>query len=128
KDLLDRVQNAQVMVLAIIDGVDEIIGDQKVARFLNWGNSTVKGLSGRLRVALFTRPLGLDPISTKTDQFVPFLLLPFDAERRRDLVRRIYSCFGQDMGQADRFAASVDTLPLASLLDNPAILTMLAIV
>jgi hypothetical protein len=130
-DFLDRAQRAQTPVLIIIDGVDEIVGDANVASFLDWVNSTVRALPGRIKAVLFTRPLGLDPISHQIDQFAPFLLLPFNSERQQELVRRIYMHFDNDevssKAKADEFASRVDQLGISSLVDNPAVLTMLAI-
>ena len=128
ENLLSRAVSAQLPVLVIIDGVDEIVGDEGVRKFLNWINSTVKAASHQLGVVLFTRPLGLDPIAREIDQFSPFLLLPFDHSRRRELAQGIYSLLGRDERYTDRFLSHVESQPIASLLDNPAIVTMLAIV
>jgi hypothetical protein len=126
--ILDLAANAKTSILLIVDGVDEIIGDEKVRLFLNWINSTVNATSGRIRVVLFTRPLGLDPIASEINQFSPFLLSPFDSSRRRELAQGIFCLLGSDEQHADKFITHVESLPIASLLDNPAIVTMLAIV
>lgn len=126
-NLIDRARAAALPILLVIDGVDEIIGDEQVNNFLDWINATARNLSGHLRVLLFTRPLGLDPGSSNVDRFTLYQLLPFNGGRRSDLVRRIYAYFGKSSAEADFFAAAIDDFPAASLLDNPAILSMLAI-
>jgi hypothetical protein len=124
---LTDAQRAGVAIILIIDGLDEIVGDRNVSTFLKDISGMATSFGKDVRLVLFSRPLGLDHIDSALKLFAVYSLLPFNEERRSTRIEKIFRCAGRELEEAQIWHGKIKTMPLASLLDNPALLTMLAI-
>nr|WP_246804796.1 NACHT domain-containing protein [Mesorhizobium mediterraneum] len=124
---LTDARRADVPVLLIVDGLDEIVGDTNVAAFLKRMGGAAAHFGQDVRLVLFSRPLGLDHIDSALKPFALHSLLPFNAERSAVLAEKIFLCGGRGSADARRWHREVQSMPLASLLDSPALLTMIAV-
>ncbi|MGO7182486.1 NACHT domain-containing protein [Rhizobium brockwellii] len=124
---LTDARRADVPVVLIVDGLDEIIGDANVAAFLKRMGGAAAHFGQDVRLVLFSRPLGLDHIHAALKPFAVHSLLPFNAERSAALAEKIFLCWGREKTDARRWHREVQSMPLASLVDTPALLTMMAV-